>query len=60
MQFIIWTFSEKKEGMWFAGEHTKDGFLEMLGKTETGLEKADDFPGNDKRTCIDVSAGCND
>ncbi|OAS16761.1 hypothetical protein [Paenibacillus oryzisoli] len=36
----------EKEGMWFAGEHTKDDFLEMLertSKTETGLEKADNF-----------------
>ncbi|MNR68700.1 hypothetical protein D3C85_1934150 [compost metagenome] len=36
----------EKEGTWFAGEHTKDEFLEMLKRTmqtETGLEKADNF-----------------
>ncbi|GEM_PF-1923479 len=36
----------EKKGRWFVGEHTKDEFLEMLertSKTETGLEKADNF-----------------
>lgn len=36
----------EKEGIWFAGEHTKEEFLAMLkrtSKTETGLEKADNF-----------------
>lgn len=36
----------EKAGMWYVDEYTKEGFLEMLkrySKTETGLEKADNF-----------------
>ncbi|MCK9857600.1 hypothetical protein [Paenibacillus sp. ATY16] len=36
----------EKEGVWFAGEHTRDEFLKMLMRTretETGLEKAGNF-----------------